>query len=402
MIVAIDTLFMSKRFSYTGTGVYLSHLLSACLKLAEAFTPGVEFHGFIPPDEDWANNGFVSPFFRLHRARSLARKSLWAFGGLALHTSRVRPDVVFLPTPHHSVPGRRFPVVTTIHDAMPHQLPPRMVDRSGRTFLRAMTWLNEKMANKVITVSGWSRQALIECYGLAPEKVKVIYNGFDRQRYNPIPPDPGASAALLARLGVRRPFALHHGMVQLRKNLHRLIQAWDRAMEGNKSFDAQLVMAGPMGPGYQQILQVRESSPNRRQIVFTGALSQADLATLVKNATLCVIPSLCEGFCFPMVEAMACGVPTVAANSSCLPEVSGGTLEYFDPCSIEEMAQVIRQAMESSSLRDRLRQNGLARAGEFSWERCARETLRVFAEASAAAKTETSRFQWKTADHCIG
>jgi glycosyltransferase involved in cell wall biosynthesis len=84
-----------------------------------------------------------------------------------------------------------------------------------------------------------------------------------------------------------------------------------------------------------------------------------------------------------MVEAMACGVPTVASNSSCIPEVSGGVLEYFDPYSVEQMAETIRRALEDADLRDGLRKRGLARAAEFSWERCARETLRIFKETIA-------------------
>jgi glycosyltransferase involved in cell wall biosynthesis len=382
LIVAIDTLFMSKQFRHTGSGVYLFNVLSECLRIAGIATPHVEFHGFIPPNDNWAINGFVSPFLRVHKARVLARGLLWRLGGMAIHTARVRPDLVFLPTAQHSLPGRYAPVVTTIHDAMPKRLPPSLVEHPMR--LRAMTWLNAKLASKIITVSSWSKQDLLETYRLNPEKVEVTYNGYDKRFYNEIAPDPEASAALLARLGIRRPFALHHGMVELRKNVHRLIQAWDRMMERDKSFDAQLVLAGPMGFGHEQILKVREASPDRDQIILTGALPDAELATLVKNASVCVIPSLYEGFCFPMVEAMACGVPTVASNSSCIPEVSGGGLEYFDPYSVEEMAETIRRALEDIALRDRLRHAGLARAAEFSWERCARETLRIFAETSAS------------------
>ena len=288
---------------------------------------------------------------------------------------------MFLPTAHHSLPGRCAPVVTTILDAMPNRLPPGLVKHATR--LHAMTWLNAKLASKIITISSWSKQDLVEIYGLDPEKVEVTYLGYDKRFYNEMAPDPEASAALLARFGIRRPFALHHGMVQLRKNVHRLIQAWDRMMERNKSFDAQLVLAGPMGLGHEQILKIREASPHRDQIILTGALPDAELATLVKNASLCVIPSLYEGFCLPMVEAMACGVPTVASNGSCIPEVSGGVLEYFDPYSVEEMAETIRLALEDSAVRDGLRRAGLARAAEFSWERCARETMRIFAQTSA-------------------
>jgi glycosyltransferase involved in cell wall biosynthesis len=91
------------------------------------------------------------------------------------------------------------------------------------------------------------------------------------------------------------------------------------------------------------------------------------------------------------VESMACGVPTVVSRSSCFPEVSGGVLEYFDPHSVEEMAEAIQRALEYATLRDRLRQAGLRRAAAFSWERCARETLNIFAEAYAANGGKHSR-----------
>jgi len=382
VIVAVDTLFLSKRFRYTGTGVYLCHLLSECLRIAGSGAPHTEFHGFIPPNDNWANNGFVSPFLRVHEAPVLARRRLWLLGGMAIHTARVRPDLVFLPTAHHSLPGRHAPAVITILDAMPKRLPPDMLKNA--TLTHVMTWLNANLATKIVTISSWSKQDLVEIYGLDPEKVEVTYPGYDKRLYNESALDVQTSTALLARLGIRQPFVLHHGMVQLRKNIHRLIQAWERVMERNKGFDAQLVMAGPMGFGHEQILKLREGSPHRNQIIMTGALPDGELATLVKSASLCVIPSLYEGFCLPMVEAMACGVPTVASNSSCIPEVSGGVLEYFDPHSIEEMAETIRCALEDTALRDRLRANGLARAAEFSWERCARDTMRIFAETVAS------------------
>jgi glycosyltransferase involved in cell wall biosynthesis len=389
VIVAVDTLFMLKQFRYTGTGVYLYNVLSQCLRIAGVATPKVEFHGFIPPNDNWAINGFVSPFLRVHRAPALARQRLWLLGGMAIHTARVRPDLVFLPTAHHSLPGRCAPVVTTILDAMPKRLPAGLVMHATR--FHAMTWLNTKLASKIITISSWSKQDLVEIYGLDPEKIAVTYLGYDKRLYNQVIPDVEAGSAPLARFGIRRPFVLHHGMAELRKNVHRLIQAWDRVMEQNKSFDCQLVLAGPMGLGQEEIRKAREASPYRDQIIPTGALPGAELATLIKNATLCVIPSLYEGFCLPLVEAMACGVPTVASNSSCIPEVSGGILEYFDPLSVEEMAEVIRRALEDSELRDRLREKGLARAAQFSWERCAQETLRVLTETDMGHRPVTGQ-----------
>jgi glycosyltransferase involved in cell wall biosynthesis len=295
---------------------------------------------------------------------------------MAFHTTRVRPDVLFVPTASGSIPGPFVPLVSTILDAIPQRLPRDLVE-TGKT-AHYTTWISAKLARRVITISERSKRDLVEIYGLDPEKVVVTYLGYDKRLYNETPPDPQASASLLKRFGIRQPFLLHHGMVQARKNVHRLIQAWDRVVQHDRSFDMQLVLAGPKGLGYEDILKVRQASANRDRVVLTGALSDAEVATLVKGAFLCVIPSLYEGFCLPLVEAMACGVPTVASNSSCLPEVSGGVLEYFDPHSIEEMSYVVRRALEDSALRNSLGQNGLARANQFSWDRCARETLDVF------------------------
>jgi len=382
VIVAVDTLYLSKRFRHTGTGLYLYNLLSECLRIDGLEFSGTEFHGFSAPNDDWSDNGLVSPFLRVHKVRALGLRWFWLLGGMVIHTARVRPDLIFLPSALSSIPGPFCPLLSTILDTIPNRLPQELVE-AGR-LARSMTWVSAKFASKVITISEWSKRDLVEVYGLDPAMVEVTYLGYDKRYFNDAPSDPAASAALLNRFGIQRPFVLHHGTVQLRKNVHRLMQAYDRVLERNKSFDVQLVLAGPMGLGHEQILKVRETSPNRNQIILTGALSDAELATLVKDAFLCVIPSLYEGFCLPMVEAMACGVPTVASSSSCIPEVSGGILEYFDPHSVEEMAETIRRALEDSELRNRLRDRGVARAAQFSWERCARDTMRIFAETSAS------------------
>jgi glycosyltransferase involved in cell wall biosynthesis len=95
---------------------------------------------------------------------------------------------------------------------------------------------------------------------------------------------------------------------------------------------------------------------------------------------------LYEGFSLPMVEAMACGVPTIASRTSCLPEISDNTLAYFDPLSCEEMAASMQTVLRSSELQLRLRQKGIARALEFTWERCARQTLDVLIKAGRAGR----------------
>ncbi|HWG40673.1 MAG TPA: glycosyltransferase, partial [Candidatus Acidoferrales bacterium] len=107
----------------------------------------------------------------------------------------------------------------------------------------------------------------------------------------------------------------------------------------------------------------------------------SDLALLIKGASLAIVPSLYEGFSLPMVEAMACGVPTVASRTSCLPEISGNVLEYFDPLFIEDIAACMHAVLRDFDLRLRLRQQGMDRSREFTWERCACQTLDILINA---------------------
>src|SRR5262249_37634753 len=175
--------------------------------------------------------------------------------------------------------------------------------------------------------------------------VSVVYLGYDRERFNTIPADSEKKRRLLASRGIGRNYILHHGMVQHRKNISRLIQSY-RIVQSRHSFnDIQLVLAGGIGWGADEIRSEARRGLADGQVVFTGPLPAEDLATLVKSATLCVIPSLYEGFCLPLIESMACGTPTIASNSSCIPEISAGKLRYFDPRSVEEMAAVMERVL---------------------------------------------------------
>jgi len=214
-------------------------------------------------------------------------------------------------------------------------------------------------------------------YGVPESKISVVFLGFDREIFNSVPPGPDWQKELLGRLGIVRPYILHHGAIQPRKNLKRLIEAWRLMLSRNRNLDVDLVLAGPLGLDNEEIVAAAQARQSRGRVVLTGPLGDADLGILVKGATLEVIPSLYEGFSLPMVEAMACGTPTVVANASCLPEISGGVLRYFDPYSKEEMAACIEAVLENEELRRELAENGQRRAAQFDWRVCAEQTLAV-------------------------
>lgn len=381
MIIAFDTFFLAKHFRNVGIYEYAKNLLQEFGRMRAQDDP-IYIRYFVSPGymEDWVGLEPQTDVCEAVDTRLLNHSRLWRLGLVTVAAHRLDADLIFTPSPN-ILPLGSTPVAVTIHDAMPKRLPPELVERSGH--LKAAAWVAAKLSQKVITDSENSKKDLIEIYDLPPDKVSVVYLGYDRSIFNSLSADFIAQQSLLKRLGIRRPYILHHGMVQLRKNVGRLISAYKLLIRKRRDLDFQLVLAGPLGMGSEQIRQRSDEPVRNGKIIFTGALESGDLAMLIKGASLCVIPSLYEGFCLPMVEAMACAVPTIVANSSCLPEVSGGVLRYFDPLSEEDIATTIEDVLDHSELQEQLSRRGLQRASEFSWRRCAEETLMVLTGAKS-------------------
>ncbi len=373
--IAFDSWALASRFRHHGTYGYAQNLIGEFKQLA-AKNPGLEFclfscHG----NSNDANSIEPGRGFELSNTRLLARDRLWRLGGANLAAARAHADLIFSPT-SNILPLGTVPVVCTIHDVTPILTPSH--SRKVTWLLRSLLWWSCHYSRAIITDSECSKKDLIRIYGLPESRVSVVYLGYDAAIFNDSAPDPGAQQELLSRLGITRPYLLHHGIIQPRKNLKRLIEAYRLVLSRSRSLDFDLVLAGPLGWEYEETLAAAGNGDGRQgRVILPGALNDSDLAMLIKGASLVVIPSLYEGFCLPMVEAMACAVPAIVANASCLPEVSGGVLKYFDPTSVKEMAACMEQVLESGDTRKGLAQRGRERAACFSWRRCAEETLDV-------------------------
>jgi len=375
MKVAIDSWVLATRFRHQGTYVYARSLITEFKKIT-ATRPEIQFSLFTSPNNsnDAAQVG-AARGFELTATSLLAHQHLWRIGGANIAAARTHADLIFAPA-LSLLPVGRIPVVCTIHDVTPVVMPSHSLKVTlwQRTVLRS----SAKRARAIIAVSECSKNDLLRIYGIPESRVFVVYNGYDKTNFNDAPADPERQKNLLARLRLDKPYILHHGVVQPRKNLKRLIEAWRLLRSRNPNLEFDLVLAGQRGWEYQEILAAGSNrAANQGRVVFPGVLDDPDLAMLIKGASLVVMPSLYEGFCLPMVEAMACGVPTIASNNSCLPEISGGVLKYFDPLSIEEMAACMEQALEDDVLRQGLIQEGKKRAASFDWTTCAEKTLAV-------------------------
>jgi glycosyltransferase involved in cell wall biosynthesis len=379
--IAVDSWTLASRFRCQGTYVYTQNLLREFKKLVRE-NIGLRFSLFASGQN--GNDAIhLAPAdrFELCSSALLDHDRLWRFGGAGLSASRAHADVMFIPTAA-TMPVGPVPAVCTIHDVTPITMPSHSTTVSA--FQRVLLKGCARFSRTIITSSECSKRDIVTHLGVPEEKVVVIHDGSDQSLFNTTSPDMPALAALRARLGIEKPYLLHHGTIQPRKNLKRLIQAFRLMLTNNADLDFDLVLVGGRGWASDEIVNAAAESKGRGRVILAGILDDIDLALLIKGATLAVVPSLYEGFSLSMVEAMACGVPTIASNTSCLPEISGKALAYFDPLSIQDMAACMHAVLRDSDLSLRLRQKGLDRAREFTWERCARQTLEVLMKVGQA------------------
>jgi glycosyltransferase involved in cell wall biosynthesis len=380
--IAVDSWTLASRFRCQGTYVYTQNLLREFKKLSRE-DAGICFSLFA--SERNGNDAIhiaSEDRFKLCSSTLLDHDRLWRFGGAGLSASRVHADVMFIPTAA-TLPMGPVPAVCTIHDVTPITMPSHSAPVSAMQ--RVLLTGCARFSRAIITSSECSKKDIVTHLGVPEEKVVVIHDGCDQSLFNPDPPDTAALAGLRARLGIDKPYLLHHGTIQPRKNLGRLIEAFRLMLAEDAGLDFDLVLAGQLGWASGEIEKAAAKRDNRGRVILAGMLDDSDLALLIKGASLAVVPSLYEGFSLPMVEAMACGIPTLASNTSCLPEISGNVLAYFDPLSVGEMTACMHTVLRDPDLCLRLRQEGMNRAREFTWDRCARQTLDVLMKVGQAS-----------------
>ena len=213
-------------------------------------------------------------------------------------------------------------------------------------------------ATAVIAVSEFTRRQVIEHLGVAPERVYVVHHGIRN---------------LGGAQGRREPVILHVGAIQKRKNIARLVGAFETV-----SADWRLVLAGSAGYGSQEILARIAGSPASSRIAVLGYVPPEDLASWYARCSVFAFPSLDEGFGMPVLEAMAAGAPVLTSNRSALPEVAGDAALLVDPGDAEAIGQALRDLTQSADLRRDLARRGSMRAQQFTWEKAVRETWDVY------------------------
>lgn len=285
--------------------------------------------------------------------------------------------------PHFNVPILyRGKFVVTIHDLIHQHFQMRLATTLNPITYKLKQFAYKKVfknaifkSQKILVPSNYVKDLLINKWGVETGKIIVTYEAVDDKLVS-----IGSSLSqekykkTLEKFKIKQPFIFYVGNAHPHKNVEGLIEAF-LELRGNYQ-SLQLVLSGHDHYFWQRI----KTKYNQKDIIFTGRITDEELVVLYENAQAFVMPSFEEGFGIPILEAMAIGCSVVSSNAGSLPEVGGDAAIYFDPLNIDDMVEKIFQVLNSEKLRMELISNGLKRYKQFSWNKLARQTLRVYEE----------------------
>ncbi len=376
MKVAINA--MQVRAAKSGVGQYIAGLLEAMAAAA--------------PDDDFtiycsAQNqvNYAFPANNLHtevwglpqhlRALRLANE----YARFPSELRRRKFDVFLGPS--NFLPIRKVcPYVLVIHD-LSYYVQPERCPLVRRQYWYAMTARSVALADFIITDSENSRRDIERFFPRAADRVRVIPLGI-HDRYRPTTTPREQSA--VSRRGIHDPYLLVVGTLEPGKNTPRIIDAFD--FIATRFPHHQLVFIGDRGWLTEEIDTALARAAAKSRIHFLGHLPDDEVVDFMNHCEALAFPSLYEGFGLPPLEAMACGAPVLASNTSSLPEVLGDAALLVNPYSVDELAAGMARLFDDPCFNQDLRNRGLQHAADFTWERTATETLRVLRSAIQTGK----------------
>ena len=358
----------------TGIGHYTFELAHSLAALA----PEDQFELIAPVALSVDTN--AAPNLSTVMGRSGRLRNRWWTIGLPLHLQENR--VWLFHGTNYLVPlWRRSVTVVTIHDLSlllhSNTHPTDLVLRAKKR-LPTMT----RIANHILTDSEAVKKEICEHLQVHPDKITSVPLA-PRRTFAPMPSQDHVEVR--QRLGVEDNFVLFVGTVEPRKNLITLVRAFDLLMRTTE-LRPQLVVAGQKGWLTDDLYAHIDNSTIRNRILFTGYISDLDLACLYSSCAVSVYPSLYEGFGLPPLEAMACGAPVITSRIPAIMETSLGASKLITPTDVEELTAALVELLNDPQAREHYKTLGLQRATEYTWERTARQTLNVYRQVYAEVK----------------
>jgi glycosyltransferase involved in cell wall biosynthesis len=357
----------------TGVDNYVASLVTHMARLRSR----ARFTLFVNAADRGRFDGALPDSFRMVPCSLRARPARLAFQQALLPAAAaaLRLDVVHSPAFIMPLVRGRARHLLTVYDmtffTMPH-LHNRL--HRSRVFTEAVR-LSIRRADRVSVPSESTRRELLAALpDVPPERVEVIPPGIG-EAFGEVPAEQVGSVR--RRWGLPAHYVLHVGTLEPRKNLPLLLEAYRRLVAAGRA-PGELVLAGARAWGWEPIRDSLHDPVLRGRVRVLGYVPPEDLAALYAGATMFVFPSVSEGFGFPPLEAMSCGVPTIAARTSALAENLEGAAELVAPGDAVALAAAIDRLARQQQLRRRRREQGLERARQFRWEQAARLTLAAY------------------------
>ncbi|MDR0597198.1 MAG: glycosyltransferase family 4 protein [Treponema sp.] len=373
MKVGIDTFDCDGGLS--GVGVYISQLVKRIKPSGDRY----ELFGWGYDRYAYTETAPDLEYISQCRFTGKTANTLWHIYRYPKFAEQRKYDACLFPAAHKQLPqSSPCPSIGVVHD-MAAFWGKRGVREHLGVIIRMGLPRALRRLDRIIAVSRWVKQELVERMGVGESIVEVVPNGIDTAAFYPRPRNED-SVTLIQPFSFRRPYILCVSRLDHPvKNHVRLIEAFNIFKERTR-FPHRLVLAGSDSHHAEVIKNTAESSRFRGDIFFTGHFPAKNLPELYAGADMAVIPSLYEGGGLGVLEAMASGIPVACSRSAALPEVAEHAALYFDPANPEDMADRMVTIATNRDAYLECRKEGLKRVEAFSWDRCAETTLRIIHE----------------------
>ena len=359
MIIGIDAS-RAALAHHTGTETYAYQLLRGLASQSSA-DMRLRLYTHQPPQPViWPHSPYIE-------TRVIPFPRLWTHLRLAAEISQHPPDVLFVPS--HVLPLHcPVPAVVTVHD-LAYRHHPEAYTRFQRRYLDWSTRRHTYVAQHLIADSQATKEDLVNHYRTDGQRISVVHLGRDESLHR-----VSDVAAVKAKYGIAGAYILYMGTLQPRKNLLRLIEAFQPL---SQQHPVKLVLAGSKGWLYDDIFALVQTLNLTERVHLPGFVPPTDKAALISGAEVYAYPSLYEGFGLPILEAMACGVPVLTSNVSSMPEIAADAALLVDPYDVASIRQGLRRLLTDQPLRQTLIQKGFQRLNHFSWANAAHQVQSI-------------------------